>query len=252
MEELRIVVDEKYGYNPKRVIGRGGYGIVYLGKELLDPTQKVAVKVIMYEKPLPLEGITGLSKSGTRELLPKGLHHQNIIAVLSYSLKELSTDLGTYTKTFTRFAIVIELCNKDLAAFCNEEMPSDEERLDIMHQIIEGLLHLHEKTIVHRDLKPGNILIQITPQRIIPKIADYGVARMLAGQNIILTHSHIGTRSWRAPELFSKDKDQYGYAVDIFSLAHMLLALLVSEPGHCDGCRELRMFKGERLILWCR
>ena len=53
-----------------------------------------------------------------------------------------------------------------------------------------GVHHAHERGVVHRDLKPANVLLEIgsesdaagLPRRITPKICDFGLAKMLEGE----------------------------------------------------------------------
>ena len=58
------------------------------------------------------------------------------------------------------------------------------ERYKIIRGITRGMLYLHEDSrlkIIHHDLKPSNILLDGDMN---PKIADFGVARMVAGDEI--------------------------------------------------------------------
>ena len=43
-----------------------------------------------------------------------------------------------------------------------------------------GLGHLHSKKIIYRDLKPENIMMTDSTENSIPKIVDFGLAKMLA------------------------------------------------------------------------
>ncbi|CAH2047889.1 unnamed protein product [Thlaspi arvense] len=63
------------------------------------------------------------------------------------------------------------------------------KRFDIIQGIARGLLYLHRDSrlrVIHRDLKVSNILLD---ERMIPKISDFGLARMFQG-----THFQDNTR----------------------------------------------------------
>jgi serine/threonine protein kinase len=66
-------------------------------------------------------------------------------------------------------------------------------RYQIIKGICYGLYYLHEeidKPILHLDLKPANILLD---DSMLPKITDFGLARLLDQQQTICTSSHQGT-----------------------------------------------------------
>ena len=43
--------------------------------------------------------------------------------------------------------------------------------------LLRGALAAHQHGLVHRDLKPSNILIDIRDEQLIPRIADFGLAK---------------------------------------------------------------------------
>jgi serine/threonine-protein kinase len=54
------------------------------------------------------------------------------------------------------------------------------ETIEIILQILDALGYAHEEGIIHQDVKPANILIEKRGNR--PLVADFGIARALAGE----------------------------------------------------------------------
>ena len=47
--------------------------------------------------------------------------------------------------------------------------------------MLKGLAQAHQLGFVHRDIKPENILISQTPEGLIVKISDFGLAKSFRG-----------------------------------------------------------------------
>lgn len=83
-----------------------------------------------------------------------------------------------------------------------------------MQQILEAINFCHKKGVVHCDLKPENILLVSKQKGAAIKIADFGLAAEVQGDE----HSLFGisvTLYYRAPEII-KEK-HYGKPVDMWS-----------------------------------
>jgi serine/threonine protein kinase len=103
------------------------------------------------------------------------------------------------------------------------------QALSIVTQICDALQYAHEEGVVHRDIKPENILVDRKGRA---KIADFGLAKLLAGdaRDLTLTGSHqtMGTPHYMAPEQWEKPH-AVDHRADIYSLGVVFYELLTGE-----------------------
>jgi serine/threonine protein kinase len=187
-------------------LGRGAMGVVYSAVD--DQLERaVALKVMMAD----LESDPETRARFDREAQITGkLLHRNIITVF-----ELGEEDG-------RLYLVMELLNGcTLAEFMkNGELPSLEQKLDLMIQTCEGLSSAHAKDIIHRDIKPSNLFVQADGGL---KILDFGIAR-LASSSMTVSGMIMGTPDYMSPEQAQgKDVDARS---DVFSAAGVFYFML--------------------------
>ena len=151
----------------------------------------------------------------------------------------------TFTQDGNFLNIEMELCEKSLFEHMSqaqkERRPITEtDSIDIMMQILKGYEHLHLHGIVHRDLKPENILLKDG----IWKIADFGLAKMLKGEERPL--SYEGTLPYMSPEMLRNrlnrvgEKPGYDYFTDIWSLGVIMYYLLFGrKPWLGDRAQDI-------------
>jgi hypothetical protein len=96
-----------------------------------------------------------------------------------------------------------------LDAFLHLNHPDTISRAQLVEDVGNGLLALHESGIIHGDLKPDNILIftENSPRKFVAKIADFGSSNILSA---LLSGEHDpkeevyqtrgGSGLWNAPE----------------------------------------------------
>lgn len=95
--------------------------------------------------------------------------------------------------------------------------------LDILDQLCDCLIALHEKNIIHRDIKPSNIMID---RNKVVKLIDFGIARIFKPDSAADTE-FLGTRGYAAPEQFGLfDLGQTDARTDIHALAVTVKQLL--------------------------
>ena len=181
-------------------------GVVYRAHDTLLE-REVALKII----GASIEGNTDLRERFFREARAAGqLSHRNIITI---------HDLGEHEGQ--PYLSMEFLKGEDLQHRLTRPEPLTLARkLEIAHEICEGLAYAHRRGLIHRDIKPANIFI--TDEGVV-KILDFGLARMvsseLTGSNVML-----GTLNYMAPEQVRGER--IDHRADIFSFGVVLYEIL--------------------------
>lgn len=100
-----------------------------------------------------------------------------------------------------------------------------------IQQILESVQHCHQFGIVHRDLKPENLLLASKLKGAAVKLADFGLAIELQGDQQAW-FGFAGTPGYLSPEVLKKEP--YGKPVDIWACGVILYILLVGYPPFWD------------------
>jgi serine/threonine protein kinase/tetratricopeptide (TPR) repeat protein len=112
-------------------------------------------------------------------------------------------------------------------------------RLDISHAdylargILKGVSSAHAHGLVHRDLKPANILIALEEDRLVAKITDFGLTKVLGdlvpkGPNETRAGLPMGTPSYMAPEQI-QDASRVDQRADVFALGAILYEMVCGQ-----------------------
>ena len=77
---------------------------------------------------------------------------------------------------------------------------TNEDFLTILDTLCVCFGHIHACGIVHRDIKPANILLQRQDGAIIPKVVDFGLAKIPESDGLTKVGTRMGTLEFLAPE----------------------------------------------------
>jgi serine/threonine-protein kinase len=111
---------------------------------------------------------------------------------------------------------------------------SAREAAELVALLARAVHHAHEHGVVHRDLKPSNVLFTSDG---VPKLADFGLAKILDESNAVHTRTHVvlGTPRYMAPEQASGQARAVGPAADVWALGTILYECLTGQPAFQAG-----------------
>jgi DNA-binding response OmpR family regulator len=217
-----LVLDGRYRLEGR--IGAGNFGTVYRARHL-ELDHSVAVKVLQTSAVTNPEGVARFRREG---VTASRVRHPNAVAVLDFGI----TPRGVAY-------LVMEL----LAGYAlEEEMKGGRtlpmaRSLRIATAVCEALAAAHRAGIVHRDIKPGNVFLHQALGQEVPKVLDFGIAKIAGAaaveQKVTLDGWILGTPVYMAPERFGSGA--VSGASDVYSVGVMLFQMLTGrlpfEPG---------------------
>ena len=114
--------------------------------------------------------------------------------------------------------------------------------LSLVIPLAEALAHAHEAGIVHRDIKPSNIFLARQGKRVVPKLMDFGIAKLLDASiqsQQTAAGTVLGTPQFMAPEQF-EDASTVDARADVFAFGSVMYLLLSRRlPFRGDGVSEI-------------
>ena len=168
-EENEKMLDKNFTIIVNRQLGKGGFGQIYLGRNIKEKFQ-IAIKVeesgnrshllSEYEILKSLQGSEGIPKVFKYRQGHK--HNYLIMELLGKSIDKLFSD---YKKQFS---------NKTI--------------FQIGYQMIQRIEYVHSKGYIHRDIKPGNFVIGKGENEKKIYLIDFGLAKRFIDKN---TNEHI-------------------------------------------------------------
>lgn len=209
-------------------LGNGGMGVVYRALDL-DLGRQVAIKTL--PRTLPEDAVRLRREAKTMA----SVQHENLALIF-----------GAETWRGTPMLVVELLPGGTLAQKLRDGPLPPSRALDVGLALALGVEHLHEARLLHGDIKPSNIGFGRTG---IPKLLDFGVARMLRDRLATAdattrtglsrrpmalsgwtsdTQAGGGTSLYMSPEAL--DDEPARPAFDVWSLTVVLFEMIAGVP----------------------
>ena len=244
------------GYSKIKLLGKGGYGVVWACKKNLDENMQIyAVKQTSKKNVAShlKEDILQISKNEINVLKKLNEDECDLIPKI-YETYEDSSDIwfsfekGGISLSSLSFNIkgIFEKGERIYQIQKGEFLIMLIKNLSqfkfFVKKIIEGIDYINKKGIIHSDIKPENILVQFNinnePEKNLEinsvKIVDYGSAFYLENKSPLITN----TPEYLCPEIMTNNKDfikelnngNYINSIDIWSFGISLLELCLCCP----------------------
>mmetsp|Transcript_95360 Transcript_95360/g.199496 ORF Transcript_95360/g.199496 Transcript_95360/m.199496 type:complete len:362 (+) Transcript_95360:131-1216(+) len=209
-------------YVPKRILGKGSFGVVYQAT-IAETQETVAIKTMRIKSTSPT---TFVQPDNTKErevqILKELDGHPNVVSLKGAFL---STD-GDETKLIVVLEFLSDTLHRVLKHSNAIKRPLDITYARLyMYQLVRGLGFFHGKGIVHCDLKPQNLLLDGLSHTL--KICDFGTAKRLTLGHT--SSAYCCSRYYRAPELILGNIS-YTTAVDVWSAGCVFAEMIIGQP----------------------
>lgn len=216
-------------YEILRTIGQGGMAEVFLAHDILLD-REVAIKVLrdqfVADKAL-VEQFRREAKSAAK------LKHPYIINVYDV--------VSEGDKEYIVMEYVEGITLKD---YLQGNKLSVSAVLEIGVRLADALQHAHSKNIIHCDIKPQNILVD---KNLNPRIADFGIAKMVSNQTMVYTSTVMGSVHYLSPE--QATGRQVTASSDVYSLGVVLFEMLTGKvPFDGETAVAVAMMHAEKQV----
>jgi serine/threonine-protein kinase len=204
-------------YEIDRVLGSGGMGTVYLGRDA-ELKRPVAIKVLrdqVHDQEL-------LERFFREARAAAALRHPNIITIYTSGQQD-----------YQPFIAMEFVDGESLADVIRRQQPLTlSEKLSYIEQICSGLHFAHRAGIVHRDVKPANLMVDRDG---VIRILDFGIAR-IEGSSMTRDGVMIGTLNYMSPEqMLGRPVD---HRSDIFAVGAVAYEILCYQQAFKGGVQD--------------
>lgn len=228
-------------YEVKELLGRGGFGSVYLVRHILWDTL-LAVKSLNPELAADSSHKEGFIKE-CNGWIDLGFHPR---IVSCHYVREIGGSLRIFAEYMGGGTLA--------DALEHDRITSWNDILDLALQCIEGMAYAHGKGLIHRDIKPANCLLSDSGEL---RLTDFGISSALSTlgsatwnlpaenstKTLLLEGGAVGTPAYMPPEQWDCRHGEIGPWSDIYAFGVMLFEMCCGERPFDEGGEDVAVIK---------
>ncbi len=234
-----------------KVIGHGGFGITYIGVDIMLKVVRVAIKeyfpVGMCVRNPDTIRVTAITEK-TQQDFQKGCEefHDEAVRLAQIDSPNIVRVRDYFLENGTAYIVMDYVGGKTVteAAAENGGKIPWQRTLDLFKPIILELDRLHQNRLIHRDIKPDNLKIDVDKngkEHLI--LLDFGAARSFISPEQTKTYTAMFTPGYAPLEQYST-KSRQGPFTDVYALCASMYAVLTgtvptAATDRADGEAEL-------------
>ena len=218
-------------YRLGELLGEGGMGRVYRAEQQEPVQRTVALKVTRRG----MDSDEALARFRAERQALAVLDHPNIARVF---------DAGSSSDGRPWFAMEL-IEGLPITRWAGDRGLDLRQRIALLLPVCDAIQHAHRKGLIHRDLKPSNILVVDDGGIGLPKVIDFGIAKLTDfsrdGRSFATAFGELlGTPEYMSPEQASMGEIDVDTRSDVYALGLVLYELLVGElPLSQRALREM-------------
>jgi serine/threonine-protein kinase len=198
------------------VLGQGGMAVVYAAQDV-QLGRPVAIKLIREEFSFQASARERLEREAS---VLAQVSHPNLVQVL---------DVGMEPRPY----IVMEaVAGSNLQQQIDAREVTPRRAAEIIEKVALAIHEVHRRGIIHRDLKPANILMT---ERGEPKVADFGIARVLDAASGTTSGAVAGTPHYMAYEQLAGPAGALGPWTDVYALGVVLYVIAAGRTPYAGN-----------------